>query len=264
MWALVSTVTSGWRTTSRISRPGGRGRRRRSGTGVQSCAMRPPRNGPFLDQRHPHAALGQVAGRHQPRRLLRPPPTPPDGWGSDASPAGPGVGARFTAARTRRIGLLRWPPPGPRPPTRRARGCSHARRGTGSGRPASTVRRNVNWCSVGEQAATTTRFRPCSRIFCSMSACPGSEHTNMCVRGEGPRPGISRMPRPRAPHPPRRRCCRRSGTRTPQSAVPAPARAGPRQPRTSQISQPGSDGRPPSLARPRASFDVHAGTSRTE
>ncbi len=48
-------------------------------------------------------------------------------------------------------------------------------------RPArATARRNVISWRLGEQAATITRFRPCSRTFCSITPWPGSEQKNMC------------------------------------------------------------------------------------
>ncbi len=42
--------------------------------------------------------------------------------------------------------------------------------------PVSTHLRNVGSCILGLQAATTTRFRPCSPMSFLIISCPGSEH----------------------------------------------------------------------------------------
>ena len=141
--------------------------------------MRPPRKGRF-------SMSVTFMPRSARSRAAISPPTPPPitsaaGWiGMRRFSSGTRWRARFTAARTRREALAV------------AASLSSITQETCSRmftcsnrywlRPArSTVRRKVIWCSVGEQAATMTRLRPCSLIFCSISAWPGSEQLNMWV-----------------------------------------------------------------------------------
>ena len=44
------------------------------------------------------------------------------------------------------------------------------------------ARRKVASCSSGEHEATTTRFRLCSAMSCSINAWPGSEHMYLYSR----------------------------------------------------------------------------------
>jgi len=141
--------------------------------------MRPPRKGVFSTSvtRMPRLARSRVATRP----ATPPPMTSADGWIMIRRLAsGCRCRIRPTAARTRRAAL------------RVAASLSSTTHDTCSRmftcskrnwfNPARfRVRRKVNWWSVGEQAATMTRFRPSSRIFSSMSIWPGSEHMNMCV-----------------------------------------------------------------------------------
>ena len=145
------------------------------GNSVWSWAIRPPRNGRF-------STSVTFIPRWARSRAATSPATPPpitsaEGWiGMRRFSSGTRCEARAAAARTRREAF------------RVAASRSSTTHETCSRtltcskrywlRPArSIVRRKVVWCRVGEQAATTTRSSSSSRIFCSMSAWPGSEQT---------------------------------------------------------------------------------------
>ena len=170
---------SGCLTTSRTSSQSSGRASSPVGKRFQSCAIRPPRNGRFSISVTfmPRSARSRAAVRP----ATPPPITSAAGWiGMRRLLSGTRWRARFTAARTRRDAFAVAASRSSMTQDTCSRMLTCSKRYWL--RPArSTVRRNVTWCSVGEQAATTTRLSACSRIFCSMSACPGSEQLNMCV-----------------------------------------------------------------------------------